>query len=123
MTEVVESKLKKLVARVKKVRRWLVTLAVLKVAALCLIFVSCYIGIYAWFDHRLNFGSTGRIIALALLATGVLFLLYRLAKALLGHISCSRAANYVESKRTFDQQLVTATTPIPELLPNILSSR
>ncbi|MHC4185464.1 MAG: hypothetical protein ACYSR4_05980, partial [Planctomycetota bacterium] len=108
MTEVVESKLKKLVARVKKVRRWLVTLAVLKVVALCLIFVSVYIGVYAWFDHRLNFGSTGRIIALALLATGVLFLLYRLAKALLGHISCSRAANYVESKKTFDQQLVTA---------------
>lgn len=108
MAGIVEDKLSALVARVGKVRRWLVTLAILKVAALCLIFVSGYVSVYAWLDHRLNFDEIGRIIAFALLITGVAFLLYRLTKSLLGHISYSGAANYIESKKNFHQQLVTA---------------
>ncbi|MHC4686903.1 MAG: hypothetical protein ACYTEW_21720 [Planctomycetota bacterium] len=108
MAKTVEDKLNALVARVGKVRSWLVTLAILRVAALCLIFVSGYVGIYAWLDHRLNFDEAGRIIAFALLAGGFGCLLYVLAKSLLGHISYSGAANYIESKKNFNQQLVTA---------------
>ncbi|MHC4337099.1 MAG: hypothetical protein ACYSTG_04010, partial [Planctomycetota bacterium] len=108
MIKTVEDKLNALVARVGKVRSWLVTLAILRVAALCLIFVSGYVGIYAWLDHRLNFDEAGRIIAFALLAGGFGCLLYVLAKSLLGHISYSGAANYIESKKNFNQQLVTA---------------
>lgn len=108
MTEAAEHKLDALVARVRKVRRWLVTLAVLKVTALCLLFVSCYVGVYAWLDHRLHFDTIGRIIALALLVAGVVIMLYKLTRLLLGHMSCSSAASYIESKSSFDQQLVTA---------------
>lgn len=108
MTETAEYKLNALVARVGKVRRWLVTLAILKVAALCLIFVSLYVGIYAWLDHRLNFDELGRIIAFVLLLSGLGLLLHRLTKLLLKHISCSGAANYIETRMSFDQQLVTA---------------
>ena len=108
MAENVEDKLDALVAGVGKVRRWLVTLAVLKVAALCLIFVSAYVGVYAWLDHRMNFDEVGRIIAFILLLAGLVFLLRSLTKSLLGHVSCSGAANYIESRRSFDQQLVTA---------------
>ena len=108
MAENVEDKLNALVARVGKVRRWLVTLAILRIAALCLIFVSVFMGIYAWLDHRLNFGEIARITALVLLVAGLDFLLRRLTKLLLSHISCSIAANYIENKRSFNQQLVTA---------------
>jgi hypothetical protein len=108
MADNVEEKLDALVARVTKVRRWLVAIAVLKVAALCLIFVSVYVGVYAWLDHRKNFDEIGRIIAFILLLTGLVLLLYRLTKCLLVHVSCSGAANYIENIKSFDQQLVTA---------------
>jgi len=108
MADNVEEKLDALVARVTKVRRWLVALAVLKIAALCLIFVSVYVGVYAWLDHRKNFDEIGRIIAFILLLTGLVLLLYRLTKCLLVHVSCSGAANYIENIKSFDQQLVTA---------------
>ena len=108
MAENAEDKLNALVARVGKVRRWLVTLAILRVAALCLIFVSVFTGFYAWLDHRLNFDEIARITAFILLIAGLAFLLRRLTKLLLSHISCSIAANYIENKRSFNQQLVTA---------------
>ncbi|MEA3226593.1 MAG: hypothetical protein U9Q07_11645, partial [Planctomycetota bacterium] len=108
MPETTEDKLNALVGRVGKVRQWLVALEILKIAALCLIFVSVYVGVYAWLDHRLNFGERGRVIALVLLIAGIAGLLHRLTKLLLSHISCSGAANYIESRRSFNQQLVTA---------------
>jgi len=108
MAENVEDKLNALVARVGKVRRWLVTLAILRVVASCLIFVSVFTGFYAWLDHRLNFDEVARITAFVLLVAGFAFLLRRLTKLLLSHISCSIAANYIEKKRSFNQQLVTA---------------
>ncbi|TKJ33421.1 MAG: hypothetical protein CEE38_20685 [Planctomycetes bacterium B3_Pla] len=108
MTKTAEHKLNALVARVGKVRRWLVTLAILKVAALCLIFVSLYVGVYAWLDHRLNFDQVGRIIAFVLLVAGLVLIFQRLTRLLLRHISCSGAANYIENRMSFDQQLVTA---------------
>ena len=108
MAENVEEKLDALVWRVGKVRRWLMTLAILKVAALCFIFVSVFIGFYAWLDHRFIFNETGRIIAFVMLFAGLAILLHRLTKLLISHISYSLAANYIESKNSFDQQLVTA---------------
>ena len=83
-------------------------LAVLKVTALCLVFVSLYVGVYAWLDHRLSFDEAGRIAALVLLVTGVALLLHRLKSLLPGRVSFSSAANYIENKKSFDQQLVTA---------------
>ena len=108
MARTPEDKLNALVARVGQVRRWLVMLAILKVTALCLVFVSLYVGVYAWLDHRLNFDEAGRIAAFVLLVAGVVLLLHGLKNLLPGRISFSSAANYIENKRSFDQQLVTA---------------
>jgi hypothetical protein len=108
MAENVEEKLNALVWRVGKVRRWLVTLAILKVAALCFIFVSVFIGFYAWLDHRFVFNETARIIAFITLIAGLAILLHRLTKLLISHVSYSIAANYIENKNSFNQQLVTA---------------
>jgi len=108
MAENVEEKLNALVARVSKVRRWLVALAILKIVAMCLIFVSVFTGFYAWLDHRLNFDEMARIAAFIVLLAGLAFLLRRLTKLLLSHVSCSAAANYIENKMSFNQQLVTA---------------
>ena len=41
MTGAVQDKLNALVDRVKKVRRWLAALAILKIAALCVVFEGC----------------------------------------------------------------------------------
>jgi hypothetical protein len=108
MPENVEEKLNTLVGRVGKVRRWLVMLVILKVVALCLIFVSVFTGLYAWLDHRLIFDETARIIAFIMLIAGLALLLHRLTKLLISHISFSIAANYIENKKSFNQQLVTA---------------
>ncbi len=108
MDKTIENKLNILVARVRRVRRWLMALVVLKIAALCLIFVSVYVGIYVWLDHRLNFGTGGRITGFTLLLAGIALLLYLLARLLIVHISCSETANYIESRNSFNQQLVTA---------------
>lgn len=108
MAETAQDKLDALVVRVKKVRRWLVTLSVLRVAALCLVFVSAYIGVYAWLDHRFHFDQMDRIIALILLIAGIVLILHQLTKRLISHISCSAAAIYIENKQSFNQQLVTA---------------
>jgi hypothetical protein len=108
MAENVEEKLNALVWRVAKVRRWLMVLAILKVAAICFIFVSVFIGFYAWLDHRFIFDQTGRIIAFIMLIAGLAVLLHRLIKLLISHISYSIAANYIENKNSFNQQLVTA---------------
>jgi len=108
MPENAEEKLNVLVGRVAKVRRWLVTIAILKVAALCLIFVSVFTGLYAWLDHRLNFNETAHIIAFIMLLAGFAFLLHRLIKLLINHISYSAAANYIENRNSLNQQLVTA---------------
>ncbi len=108
MSPTAQEAIESLVNRVRLVRRWLVVLSVLKVAAACLVFVSVYVGIYAWLDHRVHFSPAWRLAAAVILAGAVAALLVRLAKVLLGHISCSRAANHIESNSSFDQQLVTA---------------
>lgn len=108
MGQTVEEQLERLVGKVAKVRRWLVTLAVLKVAVWCMVCVSAYIGIYAWLDHLFNFQPLGRFMALILMLGGLTSLIWWLKKLLVKHISYSGAANYIENRRSFDQQLVTA---------------
>jgi hypothetical protein len=108
MAETAQEKLEALVARIKKVRRWLLALAILKAAGISMAFVSGYIGVYAWLDHHLNFGISSRITAFILLLAGSTFLLYKLARYLVTHISCSRAANFIETRHSFHQQLVAA---------------
>jgi len=108
MAETAQEKLEALVARIKKVRRWLLALAILKAAGISMAFVSGYIGVYAWLDHHLNFGIFSRITAFILLLAGSTFLLYKLARYLVTHISCSRAANFIETRHSFHQQLVAA---------------
>ncbi len=108
MGQTAEEKLDRLVGKVAKVRRWLVTLAVLKVAVWCMVCVSAYIGIYAWLDHLFNFQQLGRFMALILMLGGLACLIWWLTKSLVKHISYSGAANYIENRRSFNQQLVTA---------------
>jgi len=108
MGQTVEKKLDRLVGKVAKVRRWLVTLAVLKVAVWCMVCVSAYIGIYAWLDHLFNFQPLGRFMALILMLGGLASLIWWLRRLLVKHISYSGAANYIENRRSFNQQLVTA---------------
>jgi len=104
----VENRMEVLVARVGKVRRWLAAIAVLKVAAVCMLFTCGYISAYIWLDHRFNFGFLGRIMALLLLIAGAAAILYKLSRLLMVQISYTNAANYIENKNSFDQQLVAA---------------
>ena len=103
-----ENRMEVLVARVGKVRRSLAAIAVIKVAALCILFVCGYIGAYVWFDHRFNFGFIGWIIALLLLIVGAVIIFYKLSRLLMVQISYTNAANFIENKNSFDQQLVAA---------------
>lgn len=108
MTTEIDLILHSLVARVAIVRRWLIALTLLRALTLMLLFGGVYVAVYAWADHRLHLGVPGRTLALLLLIGGFGWLLYRLIRTLWRHISCHSAANYIESKHSFDQQLVTA---------------
>jgi len=108
MSEPIDFRLRMLVGRVRLVRRWLIALTILKVAALSLLFVVVFVGAYSWIDHRVHLPSYVRAAALVGLYGGLLVLLWRLGRRLLGHISSVEAANYIESKIDLDQQLVTA---------------
>ncbi len=108
MDVTIDRKLDILLTRVSKVRRWLAAIAILKVIAICLLFASGYIGIYIILDHYLNLGILARITAFVLLISSAGFLLYKLSKLLLVSISYSNAANYIENKNSFNQQLVAA---------------
>ncbi|MBN2181506.1 MAG: hypothetical protein JW715_06305 [Sedimentisphaerales bacterium] len=103
-----DNRIETLAARVRKVRRWLAAIAILKVAAVCLLFVCGYIGAYMWLDHLFNFSGLSRIIALTLLIIAAAFILYKLSRLLIVQISYTNAANYIENKNSFDQQLVAA---------------
>ncbi|MBN1359085.1 MAG: hypothetical protein JW993_00765 [Sedimentisphaerales bacterium] len=108
MHDLVDDILDDLIARVAKVRRWLLALGVLKTAALWLVCISVYIGLYALLDHRVHLGTSGRLLALVLLIGLLAVLSYYLVQTLRRDMTYSRAANHVENKRSFDQQLVAA---------------
>ncbi len=108
MADLVDYILNDLIARVGKVRRWLLALGVLKTAALWLVCISLYIGLYALIDHRAHFGTSGRLLALVLLVLLLAGLSYYLVRTLRRDMSYSHAANHVENRQSFDQQLVAA---------------
>ena len=104
----VEQTLDELIARVGRVRRWLLAIDVLRVAAAGLVFVSLYIGGYAWADHHVHFGHLGRVAALLLFLAMVGAGAYYLARVLRRTMTFAHAANYIEARHSFDQQLVAA---------------
>lgn len=95
-----------LIARVGRVRRWLLALGVLKIAALWLGCLSVYVGLYALIDHHVHFQWPGRLVALLLLVVLLAVLCRYLAMTLRRDMTYSHAANHVENKQSFDQQLV-----------------
>ena len=97
-----------LVSRVAKVRKWLAAIAILKTAAICLLFACLYIGGYILLDHRFNFSLPGRLIAFFLLLASTIFLVYKLSRLLLLEISYTNAANFIENNYSLNQQLVAA---------------
>jgi hypothetical protein len=103
-----ENILDDLIGRVGRVRYWLVALGTLKTAAIGLACVCLYVGLYAWLDHRAHFGHAGRLLALLVLIVLLAVLSYFLVRALKRSMTYAYAANYVENRRSFDQQLVAA---------------
>ena len=103
-----ENILNDLIARVARVRLWLVALGVLKTAAVGLACVCLYVGLYAWVDHHAHFGHAGRLAALLMFIVLLGVLSYVLVWALKRSMTYAYAANYVENRRSFDQQLVAA---------------
>ena len=103
-----QAALVKLVSRVAVVRKWLVALSVLRLAALGLAFAVLYIGGYAVADHYLHFGAVGRTAALAVLFAGGGVLLFLLVRSLRPHVSASAAARHIEGRVDLGQQLQAA---------------
>lgn len=108
MTGGVDEILKDLIARVGQVRRWLLALSVLRIAALGLACVSLYIGGYAWLDHHVRFGTFGRVLSLVLFLALSAVGLYFIVRVLRRDMTYANAANYIEGRHSFDQQLVAA---------------
>ncbi len=104
----VDDILNDLISRVGRVRRWLLALSVLRIAALGLACVSLYVGAYAWLDHRVHFGTLGRASSLVLFIALVTVGAYCIVRTLGRNLTYANAANYIEGKRSFDQQLVAA---------------
>jgi hypothetical protein len=103
-----ENILDNLIGRIARVRWWLVALGVLKTAAVGLACVCLYVGLYAWIDHHAHFDHAGRLLALLVLLVLMAVLVYSLVRALRRGMTYAYAANYVENRRSFDQQLVAA---------------
>ncbi len=103
-----ENILHDLIGRVARVRRWLVALGVLKTAAIGLTGVCLYVCLYAWIDHHAHFGHAARLLALLVLIGLLAVLSYSLFRSLKRRMTYAYAANYVENRRSFDQQLVAA---------------
>ncbi|MBN2128194.1 MAG: hypothetical protein JW741_01815 [Sedimentisphaerales bacterium] len=103
-----DSTLEDLIARVGRVRRWLIALGAMKTAALGLACVSVYSASYAWLDHRTHFGHAERLVACAVFVALVALLVYHLVRALRRDLTYSRAAGHIESREDFDQQLIAA---------------
>jgi hypothetical protein len=103
-----EDALNGLIARLGKVRRWLLALGVLRTATVWLVAILLYVDLYVVLDHRLHFGRPGRVAALAGLVTILAILVHLLIRTLRRDMSYTHAARYVEARHSFDQQLVAA---------------
>lgn len=108
MANGVDDILRDLILRVRRVRRWLLALSVLRIAALGLACVSLYVIAYAWLDHRVHFGTLGRASSLVLFLALVGLGAYFVVRVLRRDMTYANAANYIEGKHNFDQQLVAA---------------
>ena len=104
----VEHILDDLIGRVGRVRRWLVALGVLKTTAVGLACLCGYVSLYAWIDHHAHFGHAGRLCALLVLLALLAGISYILVRAFKRSMTYACAANHVENRRSFDQQLVAA---------------
>ncbi len=108
MASGIDDILNDLIARVRRVRSWLLALSALRIAAIGLACVSAYIGLYAWLDHHVHFGTFGRVLSLALFVAMIAVGLCCIVRVLRRDMTYARAANYIEGKHSFDQQLVAA---------------
>jgi len=108
MSSDVDDILNHLIARVHRVRCWLLALGVLKSAAVGLACLCTYIGLYAWIDHHAHFNHWGRLTALLVLALLLAGLGWLLVRVLRRDMKDSHAASYIEGWRSFEQQLVAA---------------
>ena len=104
----VDNVLNHLIGRVGRVRRWLLVLSALRIAALGLAFLCLYVGLYAWIDHHVRFGHVGRVSAFVLFAGMIGAGVYAIVRVLRREMTYAHAANYIENRRSFDQQLVAA---------------
>ncbi|MBM4025359.1 MAG: hypothetical protein FJ280_08120 [Planctomycetes bacterium] len=100
--------LNSLVARVHRVRGWLLALGVLKSAAVGLACLCAYVGLYAWIDHYAHLGPGGRLTALLVLVLLLAGLGWLLVRTLRRDMQDSHAAGYIEGRHSFGQQLVAA---------------
>ncbi|MFH1743325.1 MAG: hypothetical protein ABIH23_30330 [bacterium] len=108
MMETIHQQLDHLMARVKSVRRWLLATALLKMVALCFGWVGVYAGAYIWLDHSFHIGVTERVLALVFFVVSTIYLVLKLSRSFVRHLSYSQVANYIESRVPLEQQLVTA---------------
>lgn len=108
MANGVDDILHDLILRVRRVRRWLLALSVLRIAALGLACVSLYVIAYAWLDHRVHFGTLGRASSLVLFLVLIGLGAYFVVRVLRRDMTYANAANYIEGRHNFDQQLVAA---------------
>ncbi|MEN6423978.1 MAG: hypothetical protein ABFE13_01340 [Phycisphaerales bacterium] len=108
MASAVDDMLNDLIARVGRVRGWLLALSALRIAAVGLACVSAYVGLYAWLDHHVHFGTLGRVLSLLLFVAMIAVGLYCIVRVLRRDMTYARAANYIEGRHSFDQQLVAA---------------
>ncbi len=108
MSALPEDTLNDLIARLGKVRRWLLALGVLRTATVWLVAILLYVDFYVVLDHRLHFGRTERLAALAGLIALLALLSHLLFRTLRRDLSYTRAARHVEARHSFDQQLITA---------------
>ncbi len=108
MSSDVDDILNHLIARVHRVRCWLLALGVLKSAAVGLACLCAYIGLYAWIDHHAHFNHWGRLTALLVLFLLLACLGCLLVRTLRRDMKHSHAASYIEGRRSFEQQLVAA---------------
>ncbi len=100
--------LKALTDRVKQVAKRLLIQDVLKVIMFCMLFVVVFVFSYSQLDHLSNFGVAGRTISLIILMGGLLYLAAVLIRNFISCLSYSQVANFIESNRNYDQQLVAA---------------
>lgn len=102
------TELQDLVRRVREVRRWMVWLICARTAAVCLAFLALYVLAFSLLDHWLQLAPALRLVAFVVLICGVVVALVLFGRALRQFYSTRQAANLIEHRYRFEQQLATA---------------